>query len=137
MQQRDFIKDEIERLGRVLGKLVTMMLDIEGGTISSSQLRQIGEDQFRGELGFDVNEILELVRVDLISRLEELNFQPPHLEQLGDFLAILGRREEDHEVQRLIFRRALLLYDLAGESSGTYSMTRADKEAAIWAELMP
>jgi len=131
MQQRDFIKDEIERLGRVLGKLVTMVLGGEGGDMNPIVSRQMIEERLRNELGIDPNELLELSREELLAKLDELNLQPSHLDQLGDFLAAWAGTENDIEVKALLFRRALLLYDLAGERSGTYSMIRADKEKFI------
>jgi hypothetical protein len=136
MVQRDFIKDEIERLGRVFGKLITMILATEGGAMGPSEIRQIAQEQLRDEFDFDIDEVLELSRIDLMARLDEFNLLPPQMEQLGDFLTIWAKREEDPEARQLLFRRALLLFDMAGERSGTYSMIRADKEAAIRAELV-
>ena len=135
MQQRDIIKDEIERLGRVLGKVITMLVGLEGGEIEPAEARTIAENQFRLEFDLDLEELLELNRVDLKAKLEELRLQPGHLEQLGDILDALARQELDPASREHILHRALLLYDLAGEASGIYSMERADKEAAIRAKL--
>ena len=136
MQQRDIIKDEIERLGRVLGKLVAMLLELESGGASPQMAREVAEDKFRNELELDLDELLELNLSNLKAKLDELHFQPPHVDQLGDFLSALAHREENPELRERFFRRALMLYDLAGERSGTYSMARSDKESAIRAELL-
>ncbi len=136
MLQRDLIKDEIERLGRVLGKMITMLLKLEGGDLGPAEARRMVQEQFRDEFDLELDQLLELDRADLITKFDELNLQPSHIEQLGDLLASLARKDNNPEVKDRAFRRALVLYDLAGERSGTYSMTRADKEAAIWAELL-
>jgi len=84
MQQRDIIKDEIERLGRVLGKLVAMLLELESGGASPQMAREVAEDKFRNELELDLDELLELNLSNLKAKLDELHFQPPHVDQLGD-----------------------------------------------------
>ena len=134
MQQRDIIKDEIERLGRVLGKVITMLAGMDGGELEPNTRHLIG-NQLRRELDLSLEELLILPPDDLKAKFEQLRLQPAHLDQLGDLLDTFARGEEDPDEQRTNLHRALLLYDLAGEASGIYSMERADKEAAIRAKL--
>jgi|GEM_PF-3451930 len=131
MQQRDFIKDEIERLGRVLGKLVTMMLGTEGDDLNPQQRILVAVKNLKEEIGLDPEELMRLSRAELITRLDELNLEPGHLDQLARFLTSWATAEEDSTVKTTLYQRALLLYDLAGERSGIYSLTRAEREREI------
>jgi hypothetical protein len=131
MQQRDFIKDEIERLGRVLGKLVVMLLGTEGGDLNPQQRILTAQQKLKAEGDLDPKELVRLSREDLIKKLDQLNLEPLHLDQLAEFLAVWAGEEGDPEIKKILYQRALLLYDLAGERSGTYSMVRADREAII------
>ncbi|TXF90741.1 hypothetical protein FUA23_04690 [Neolewinella aurantiaca] len=135
MQQRDIIKDEIERLGRGLGKLVAMMFNTEGGDMNPAQAWEIAQDQFRDEFDFEIDDVLELPPADLMIKLDELHLHPQHYDQLGDVLTAWAGREEDPSTRQRLLRRALLLYDLAGEKSGTFCMVRAKKETDVKAQL--
>jgi len=124
MQQRDIIKDEIERLGRVMGKLITLVAGTPGGAMNLElRLREV-EDRLRNDLGLEPDDLLQLSRKELISKLDELRLQPNHLYQLGDFLVTWAYEEKTSSTKAALFKRALLLYDLAGERSGVYSMQR-------------
>lgn len=135
MQQRDFIKDEIERLGRAFGKLITMLLRTEGGDMDLQQRIMTVGQKLKKEIDLDPHDLVTLSRADLISKLDELNFEPAHFDQLGDVLFALADAETDKKIRIALYQRALLLFDLAGERSGTYSMLRADRETLVRAAL--
>lgn len=131
MQQRDIIKDELERLGRVLGKVITMITGTPGGDMNLELRLKEVQDRLRNDLGLEPDDLLRLSRKDLISKLDDLQLQPNHLYQLGDFLATWGNEEKRSSTRARLYQRALLLYDLAGERSGVYSMQRADYEKSL------
>ena len=128
MQQRDIIKDEIERVGRVLGKMLTWLIGTAGGELEPELRRRQIAAQLRDGIDLSPDQLMHLSREDLMARLDDLNLQPVHLEQLGDFLAGWAKEEKDREVIERLWKRALLLYDLAGERSEAYCMDRAHKE---------
>jgi hypothetical protein len=135
MQQRDIIKDELERLGRVLGKVVTMITGTPGGDMNLELRLKKVQDRLRNDLGLEPDDLLQLSREDLISKLDDLQLQPNHLYQLGDFLVTWAYEEKRVATKIILYQRALLLYDLAGERSGVYSMQRAEHEQLIKKEL--
>jgi hypothetical protein len=136
MQQRDIIKDEIERLGRVLGKVITLIAGSPGGNRNLELRLKEVEDRLRNDLGLEPDDLLELSREDLILQLDQLYLQPNHLYQLGDFLVTWAYEEKRSSTKAALYQRALLLYDLAGERSGVYSMQRAEHEKLIREELV-
>jgi hypothetical protein len=135
MQQRDIIKDEIERLGRVLGKVITLVAGSPGGDMNLEVRLKEVEDQLRNSLGLEPSDLLQLNREELIQKLDQLQLQPNHLYQLGDFLVSWAYVEKQSSTKAALFQRALLLYDLAGERSGVYSMQRAEHEKFIRDQL--
>ena len=124
MVQHDFIKDEIERMGRAIGKLITLITGTEGGDLTPELRQSVIHQQLRKELGTDPGDLLSLPRADLIRQLDELNLQPAHLDQLAVFLTEWGHTETDTDVRANLYRRAMLLYDLAGERSGVFYPAR-------------
>lgn len=135
MQQRDIIKDEIERLGRVLGKLITLVTGSPGGDMNQELRLKEAQDRLRDDLGLVPDDLLQLSRSDLIRKLDDLQLRPNHLYQLGDFLTLWAYEEKLPTTRATLYQRALLLYDLAGERSGVYSIQRANHEKLIREEL--
>ena len=83
MQQRDIIKDEIERLGRVLGKLITLVTGSPGGDMNLELRLKEVQDRLRNDLELELDDLLQLSREDLIRTL----FSRQHDTVLpGDFL---------------------------------------------------
>lgn len=93
------------------------------------------QDRLRNDLGLAPDDLLQLSRNDLILKLDDLQLTPNHLYQLGDFLTLWAYEEALHTTRATLYQRALLLYDLAGERSGVYSMQRAHHEKLIREEL--
>ncbi|MFT6001004.1 MAG: hypothetical protein ACI81P_003470 [Neolewinella sp.] len=111
MQQRDIIKDEIERLGRVLGKLITLVTGSSGGDMNLELRLKEVQDRLRNDLGLAPDDLLQLSRNDLILKLDDLQLTPNHLYQLGDFLTLWAYEEALHTTRATLYQRALLLYD--------------------------
>ena len=68
MERRDIIKDEIERLGRVLGKVLADLL----GTKSSDNVLQDIEKAdhiLQSQLDININQLIQLSNEALISKL--------------------------------------------------------------------
>jgi len=80
MVQRDFIKDEIERMGRVLGKFITLVTGTAGGDLTPELRWRVIQEQLREELGIDPEDLLTLPRAKLIKLLDDLHLQPAHLD---------------------------------------------------------
>ena len=131
MEQRDLIKEEVERLGQALGRLIALVIGTDGNNTGGPPLEvRINEGMMEG-LGISVRSLLDLPVDELRTLVMDRNLNADHVEDLARLFDEWSARETVFENQNLLARRSLDLYDLAGELSGNYSFTRAKKEAAL------
>lgn len=133
MQQRDFIKDEIEKLGRVLGQVVAELIGTSSNDFSES--RRSADHVLRAELDMDLEALLQLDLEQLAERLLEVKWPESSLDQLAMIFTELAKRETLQTKRLELFHRALDLYHLAGKRSKSYSFERASAMADIQAQL--
>jgi len=132
MEQRDFIKDEIERLGRVLGKIVADFLGTNSPGLVEHSI-QISQEQLKGELDIDVNALLVLDTKDLIEYLVNRNLTFGHFEQLALYLKEVGLHELDRDKRKAknYLVRSLDLLNAADEISRSASFERMELKSSI------
>ena len=132
MQQRDIIKDQIEQLGKVLGKLITLMLGLKGNGDILDNIQQVAEE-FDTELHIDLNKLIALEQEEFQKALAEKfqNFEAP-LEQLGDLLSEIGQRcGPEGALRQQYLQKALWTYEYINTISATFSMERMGKMSHI------
>ena len=135
MQQRDLLKDEIERLGGAIGKAIARLLNTTSGNQPGADWEQVVNDELWEALGLPLETLLTAEREELLQLMVEQKMTPVHIEQLADFLQEAAGREDRPEQQILLLERALLLYDLAAAESGDYSFSRVEKEQKVQQQL--
>lgn len=135
MQQRDLLKDEIERLGGAIGKAIARLLNTTSGNQPGAGWEQVVNDELWEALGLPLETLLTAEREELLQVMIGQKMTPVHIEQLADFLREAAGREDRPEQQILLFERALLLYDIAAAESGDYSFSRVEKEQEIQQQL--
>jgi hypothetical protein len=135
MQQRDLLKDEIERLGGAIGKAIARLLNTTSGNQPGAGWEQVVNDELWEALGLPLETLLTAEREELLQLMVEQKMTPVHIEQLADFLQEAAGREDRPEQQILLLERALLLYDLAAAESGDYSFSRVEKEQKVQQQL--
>lgn len=115
MEHRDLIKDEIERLGQNLGRILAQILRTEGAHNSNWQFTQNALSEL------DLGELLELP--DLDTQLAAPAWSDANLDRLAEVLFHSAEKESIPKREQLL-QRSLELYDLANSRSSTWSMER-------------
>ena len=132
MERRDLIQDEIEQLGRVLGKIVATFLGMKSqGNVQAGM--ETAEQQLQSHLDLDVNKLLQLEGRDLIDYLQGLRFTTDHLEDLSTYLLESGRDQlADCDPEAVLrVQKAMELLDIADELSKTASLERMGKKSMM------
>ena len=132
MERRDLIQDEIEQLGRVLGKIVATFLGMKSqGNVQAGI--ETAEQQLQSQLDLDVNRLLELEGRDLIDYLQGLRFTADHLEDLSTYLleSVQDQLADCDPEAVLRVQKAMELLDIADELSKTASLERMAKKSMI------
>ncbi|WP_116107516.1 hypothetical protein [Lewinella sp. IMCC34191] len=125
MQQRDILQDEIEELGRVLGRILATFLgwQSEGDPVRGTQM---ANEQLASELDVSVEQLLALDEQALREYLTTRNWTPAHMEALAQYLAAAGTEKmhtDRAEAERYV-QTALRLLDIADDQSATLSFER-------------
>ena len=125
MQQRDILKDEIEELGRVLGRILATFLGwkSEGDPVRGTEM---ANEQLASELDISVEYLLALDESALREWLTSRHWSPSHMEVLAQYLAAVGTESvntDRAEAERYL-RTALFLLDIADDLSATLSFER-------------
>ncbi|MCB9223417.1 MAG: hypothetical protein R2780_15135 [Crocinitomicaceae bacterium] len=132
MEQRDLIKEQIEQLGRVLGKILSDFLNLksEGKT---SQGIEVSNERFKEELDIDIDVLRNLGKDELKNYFLNKKFTAEHIEKLADYFFELGTTEENvkEHLSSQYLLRSIDFLDLADSVSNTFSFERMNKKDRI------
>lgn len=132
MERRDLIQDEIEQLGRVLGKMLAMLLGLKSrGKVNEGI--SVVQQELMTQLDIDINQLLKLSGDELTAYLKQWNLTSEHLETLSAILLESGRDEVVHCDPEAVLRlqRSAELLDIADVISKTASFERMAKRSEI------
>lgn len=136
MEERDFIKREIEKIGVIMRAIWGYLFGGKDRTATTIGTEVVmSKDMLKKEMNFDVDEFLlldESESIEYLKGFEGLDFH--NQESLADILAEIGNREEPH-ASKLYLGKALFLYELITKQSQTYSFEREEKAAKIRLQL--
>lgn len=130
MVQRDIIQQQIEALGRALGKLITTFLGLKSqGKVAEGFL--IANQQFKSELDIDIDQLLGFDKATLKDYFEDQPITSGHLEQIAEYVLELGEHQSDTAAKTNAFGCAYNLVELANAKSDTFDMNRQFQLKAI------
>ncbi|MFK7982908.1 MAG: hypothetical protein AB8G86_23215 [Saprospiraceae bacterium] len=130
MIQRDIIQQQIEQLGRALGKVITGFLGLKSqGKVALGF--EIANEQFKQELDIDIDQLLKMDKALLTDYLKDKPFTSTHLDEIAGYVEVLGDHQSDTAAKTNAFGTALNLMELANEQSDVFDMNRQFKLKAI------
>ncbi|HEY0031195.1 MAG TPA: hypothetical protein VGC65_10585 [Bacteroidia bacterium] len=133
MQQRDYIKRQLEELGKVLAKILADIMRLkEHGKIQEAYV--LAKDNLVSQFDLDMEHILSLSKEDfqlLIIKGNQLN--PTQLNYLAELLYTSAGLLEEKEEQQIndLYTKALLIYQHLNRVEKTFSIEREKKITAI------
>lgn len=132
MEQRDFIKDELERLGKALSNLMAKFLGMNADGNADFGIETTNE-QLKSQLDIDVEIILQLNQQQLTVYLKERKLTNQHIETLIDYFVDMGEHtiKTNKNLGTSILKKVLEMYQTIDETSKTYSFDRKEKEEKI------
>ena len=112
MPQQDKIKREIDRIGLMLAKLLSMVLskNYENPEVNAAFVQQFNEE---------LDEFLALNNADDIALLiNENKFTIDNLRHFGNLLYELAQRTNDQQNKEQLLKKALRIYEYVNANSG-------------------
>lgn len=133
MERRDIIKDEIEALGKVLGKILAQILGTEGKADNEYHGPKEIAAALKQDVSIDLPELLQMPYDGIKPYLKTCGFQPVHLQSLSDILLASAKKAEadDPELAHQLYSRTLDLFQLMDETLQTTSFDRFQTEQWI------
>ncbi len=136
MERRDILKDEIERLGRALGKIIAEFFNQKKEGKVALGIETTNQ-QLVTQLDLDIDKLVNLENSDLGPYLSEKKFTHDHIELLVDYIIAMADHAHNLNPHRAItlYERALELYVLATRQSKIYPFERSIKEEQVRKKL--
>jgi hypothetical protein len=131
LEQEDYLKRQIDQLGRVLGKILADLTGLKARGQAGNGI-EAADQALKNELNLDINELSSIPSGRFISTLmEDRKLSSETLEKLAEILFIIADTiEQSPETRRRsqeLYERSLLLYEYTDKSSTTYSFDRHQK----------
>lgn len=129
MRQDDYFLNQIDLLGRVLGKIIADLLNLKNqgqiieGIDTVSQI-------LKNELDFDLNGIILIPTEDLVEFIDQKNkLSIDNLEKLAEILFIIGveLKQKNQEKMNHLLVRSLVIFEHINAKSSTFSIERMSK----------
>ncbi len=89
MQQRDIIKDEIEQMGRALGKVLAEFFALKNKGATSLAIEVTNRD-LQSEIDLDINKLAQLNAEEMEAYVNSKILTDHHLDQLANYVFELG-----------------------------------------------
>jgi hypothetical protein len=131
MEKRDYLMDQIEQLGRVLGHILVQLLGLKSeGRVSDGI--NIANQTLKTELDIDIDELLAIPNESFTAFLvDKMKFSISHMEQLAEIFTeiadALSQSEPFSEKARNLYLRCLGIYNYLNDNDLTYSIDRQSK----------
>ena len=124
MLRRDLLKDQIEQLGRIFGKIVSRLLSLPQTGDLHPGVEQ-AKQEAKERTGLDIDALLNQDTATLEAYATTYELTAEHLDKLAEFLAGLGDLAPPDERADYL-TAALRLLEVADTQSGDYSLTREE-----------
>lgn len=135
MEQRDYLKKQIDQFGKVLGKIYSDLLGLK----NDGQIFAVFErtnQALKNELDFDIQDILNTPTDRLLDTLiEQKKISNDNLDKLAEiFLLIADNRPGDNKG---LYEKSLAIYDYLQSFEITFILDRQLKITKIKNHLIP
>ena len=126
MEQEDYLKRQIDQLGRVLGKILTKLLGL-GSNGQASQRIETTNQILKEESDLNIQELIDLKTDGFINTLiSEKNFTHKNLDQLAEILLLIADSKPDKD-KKNIYEKCLTIYEYLETAEKTYAFDRQMK----------
>ncbi|HEY1039753.1 MAG TPA: hypothetical protein VGF30_10130 [Bacteroidia bacterium] len=134
-QHRDYFKDQMDQMGRLLGMLLADILGLKrDGNIS--EMNSLVQKTFTKDIGFDFEEVKNTSPGQLVYFLtEEKQFSDVHIQHVANILFELGMEAETKSEREILYSRANVLYEYLNTVGTTFSFDFLLKMNRIKEEL--
>jgi hypothetical protein len=123
MEQRDYIKRQIDQLARVLGTIFSDLFGLKGKGQINDGIAATNQ-AFKGELDLDLEELCAIRSDNFINTLKtEKNFSNGNLDKLADILLLVADNGQDKN-NKMLYEKCFTIYEYLTKVENVYSLDR-------------
>jgi len=125
MEKQDYLKRQIDQLGKVLAELLGKITG-SGKNTDASETLEIVSQVLDENLNWDIEQLLNIPEDNFIDSIKENQLlDDVNIETLADVLVEVAEHNPSNEEELL--KRALMMYEYLEKSNMTFSFTRNQK----------
>ncbi len=123
LEQKDYIKKQIDQLGKVLGKLLFDLIGVnQSGKVADGV--EISNEILKKELGIDLDKLLSIPNQCFVQILtNEFKFSNESLNYLAKVLFYLSENQSE-EMKEKLLEKTLIIYHFLEFNEEVYSIER-------------
>ncbi|MEJ8589728.1 hypothetical protein JSO54_00490 [Riemerella anatipestifer] len=123
MEQKDYIKKQIDQLGKVLGKLLFDLIGVnQSGKVTDGIA--FSSEVLKKELGIDLDKLLSIPNQCFVQILtNEFKFSNESLNYLAEVLFYLSENQSE-EMKEKLLEKTLIIYHFLELNEKIYSIER-------------
>ncbi len=130
MKQDDFVLKQIDLLGKILGKIISDLLNIKNNS-EIFDVYQFVSENLKKELNLELDVLLDLNENELIALLTiENHFDSNNIEKIAELFYLLGKSTSKIKAD-LCLQKSLVLLNYVDSRTNTYSLERLHKISRI------
>lgn len=128
MEQEDYIKRQIDQLGRVLGKILSNLIGIKTHGQMSEGI-EAADQALKTEIGLNIDSLILIPTDSFLAKLLDIRkFNDSNFEQLAEIMFLIAEEFNvtNTEVGKMkkLYERSLIIYEILDKTSSTYSFDR-------------
>jgi hypothetical protein len=132
MEQRDLIKDQIEQLGKVLGKILAEFFGMKSNGKIEEGI-EVSNENFAEKLDLEIEKLLNLSIEESSIYLSELKLNAEHIDLVTDYLIEMAKYklESDKSEAKKVLLKILQMFEISDNISQTVPFDRMTRIANI------
>ena len=133
MEQRDYLKKQIDQLGQVLAKIFSDLLGLKNSGQINAGL-EITSQALKNELDIDIQALLDIPTDNFIDILtSQKNLTNDNLDKLAEILLLIADNRQDDN--KKLYEKCLTIYEYLEKVENIYTLDRQWKMKRIENEL--
>lgn len=127
MEQRDYLKKQIDMIGLVLGKLLSDLM----GMRSTGKLSvgiETTKQSLKTELDIEIDKLIDMPNHEFIHFLQiTKNYENENLSKLAEILLLMADNTEDEQRSKKLYEKTLIIFEHLQQTDNVYSFDRKAK----------
>jgi len=126
MIRRDFLLQQIEEMGRVLGQILLNMMGLKNNALVSRHVIEEARQTLQDEADLNIDQLLEVPTDKFIQALQKNKaMNDANLDRFAAILFHIAENTDDKDKATRLYERSLIIYNYLDQSGEIYSFDRS------------